>query len=580
MIKQVQLRYFKRFEREVFDLDDHVVLAGPNNAGKTTLIQAVNTWHFALRRWMAEKYRENDGSRNSVLGAGGVKSRSGVPITRKELTAVPLRELDLLWTDTSTALGKTELGEGQKPGAKRVLTITLAGRSRGDRWELAMEFVHANSELLYAKPAAGQMDAIPKAARELNVVHVPPFSGIGPEETGLDRPYQELLIGQGKAGDILRNLIWEVHQHADKSLWPKLVDAVERVFAYRLLPPQYEGRAFILCEYLPGIPPRRGGFGGLPRLDVASAGSGFQQILLLLSFFYARPASVLLLDEPDAHLHVVLQKQIYDQLRQAAADRGCQLIVATHSEVILEATSPNKIVSFYGLKPHVLVGSVEREQVREALRRITAMDLLLAEDARAVLYVEDETDFNLLRAWARVLGHVTQAWFEKRPFYHPIRGRNPREARGHFFALQAIRPDIAGYLLLDGDNRSLPDHEIGADGLEIGRWRRYEAESYLLHPAVLDRFVGARAEPLFRNAAMRVLEAELPPVVLRDPLGEHDLLEALRASKTLLPKFFKAADLSVPKHDYYLVAEQMLREELVPEVEEKLDGIAKRLGIR
>jgi hypothetical protein len=412
----------------------------------------------------------------------------------------------------------------------------------------------------------------------LNVVHVPPFSGIGPEETGLDRPYQELLIGQGKAGDILRNLLWELHQHSDKTLWPMMVESVERIFGYRLLPPQYEGRAFILCDYLPGIPPKRG-LGGLPRLDVASAGSGFQQVLLLLSFFYARPSTVLLLDEPDAHLHVVLQKQIYDQLRQAAASRACQLIVATHSEVILEATSPNKIISFYGPKPHVLVSDVERDQVREALRRITALDLLLAEEAKAVLYVEDESDFNLLRAWARVLEHPTREWFDKRPFYHPIRGRNPREARGHFFALRAIRPEVAGYLLLDGDNRGLLDHDLGGDGLDIGRWRRYEAESYLLHPAALGRFVETRTEPLFQRAARKVLEEQLTPPMLRSPLAEHDIYEALRSSKTLLPKFFEAAGLSVPKRDYYLVAEQMRRDELPPEVGEKLDTIARHLAI-
>lgn len=578
MIKQVRLRYFKRFEEEVFDLDDHIVLAGPNNAGKTTLIQAVNTWHFALRRWMAEKYRENEGARATATGEGTVKSRSGVPITRKELTAVPLRELDLLWTDTSTALRKDELNAGQRLGTKRIMTITLVGASGGQPWELAMEFVHANREMLHAKPAADQMDAVPKAARDLDVVHVPPFSGIGPEETRLDRPYQDLLIGQGKAGDILRNLLWELYQHSDKSLWPLVVDSVERIFGFRLLPPQYEGRAFILCEYLPGIPPKRG-LGGFPRLDVASAGSGFQQVLLLLSFFYARPSTVLLLDEPDAHLHVVLQKQVYDQLRQAAAARACQLMVATHSEVILEATSPNKIVSFYGPKPHVLVSNMERDQVREALRRITALDLLLAEQAQAVLYAADETDFNLLRAWARVLKHPTREWFDKRPFYHPIRGRNPREARGHFFALRAVRPEIAGYLLLDGDNRSLPDREIGTDGLDIGRWRRYEAESYRLHPAALERFVCSRTEPLFQQAARRVLEEQLPPAVLRSPLAEHDIYEALRSSKTLLPRFFEAAGLSVPKRDYYLVAEQMWREELPPEVEEKLHMIAKRLGI-
>ena len=127
--------------------------------------------------------------------------------------------------------------------------------------------------------------------------------------------------------------------------------------------------------------------------------------------------------------------------------------------------------------------------------------------------------------------------------------------------------------------RSLPDREVGTDGLDIGRWRRYEAESYLLHPSALERFVESRTEPLFQQAARKVLEEQLPPAVLRSPLGEHDIYEALRSSKTLLPKLFEAAGLSLPKRDYYLVAEQMRREELAPEVEEKLNTIATHLGI-
>ena len=579
MIRRVEIAYFKRFEHHVFDLADHIVLAGPNNAGKTTLAQAVNTWHFALRRWMTAKFRENGRGQSAEGEDGGtVRGRSGVPITRKEFSVVPLRELSLLWTNTSTALSKDELAAGQKLGTPRVITITLSGESQGEPWELAMEFRYANSELLYAKPAADHLDAVPKAARDLSVIHVPPFSGIGAEETGLDRPYQELLIGQGKAGDILRNLLWELHQLPDKAPWERLVTDVESIFGFRLLPPDYEGRAFIFCEYLPGIPPKRG-LGGLPRLDIASGGSGFQQVLLLLSFFYARPSTVLLLDEPDAHLHVILQKQIFDRLRQAASLRACQLIVATHSEVILEATSPNRIISFFGPQPHVLLEDIERDQVREALRRLTALELLLAEQSDHVLYVEDESDFNLLRAWARVLGHRLKDWFEKRPFIHPIRGRNPREARAHFFALRAIRDGLRGYLLLDGDNRRLSEREVGADGLVLGRWQRYEAGSYLIHPEAIRRFAESRTMPLLADKCAQFLRDELPPAVIRDPTGTHELLEALPASKTLLPRSLAAANLDVPKRDYFLIAEMMRREELPGEVETKLDEIATTFGL-
>ena len=53
MITRVVIENFKRFERQEFELDPVTVLAGPNNSGKTTLIQALSAWAFALERWRA-----------------------------------------------------------------------------------------------------------------------------------------------------------------------------------------------------------------------------------------------------------------------------------------------------------------------------------------------------------------------------------------------------------------------------------------------------------------------------------------------------------------------------------------------
>lgn len=313
-------------------------------------------------------------------------------------------------------------------------------------------------------------------------------------------------------------------------------------------------------------------------LDIASAGSGFHQVLLLLAFFYARPASVLLLDEPDAHLHVILQKQIYDRLRSIAAKRKCQLIIATHSEILIDGTSPDQVLSFYR-KPHLLLDDTERDQVREAIKRLPAVDLMLADQSPAVLYLEGESDFNLLRAWANVLDHPTSEWFERRPFWHTNQGRNPAEAKGHFFAIRAIREDLGGLLLLDGDNRGLPDRELRADGLVIERWSRYEAENYLIHPEALIRFVRQRVGPLFADAADKYLRDEMPPAAYRDPLSDHDYLTNTAASKSLLPGLFAAASDKLRKPEYYLIAEQMHPDEIHPEVKQKLDTIAEAFGL-
>lgn len=254
-----------------------------------------------------------------------------------------------------------------------------------------------------------------------------------------------------------------------------------------MVKPEYdEGMPFIVCEYLAGLPKGKGG-NGLERYDIASGGSGFHQVLLPLSFFYARPASVLLLDEPDAHLHVILRKQTYDRLRSVASKSQSQLIVATHSEVILDSTPPSRVISFLG-PPHRLVREHERDQAREALGRLSTPDLLLAEQGRAVLYCEGQSGFDILRAWATTLSHPALRFLNE-PFFHAIGGRSPREARAHLFALRSVRPETKGLLLPDGDNRQTPAHELETSGLEIRRWKRYEIENYLLVPEAIQRFL-------------------------------------------------------------------------------------------
>lgn len=568
MIKRVYVKWFKRFEEEEFSLADTMVLAGPNNSGKTTLLQAISVWNLALQRWRLER------GPNSKSKA---QKRTGVPITRKDFTAIPLRELKLLWHNAVTAMRREELVEGQKLGHPRVLDILVEGVSGGVAWAVPFEFRYQNSELFYVKPTHEGLAGIANLPRDFSVVHVPPFSGIGPEETRYDRPFQDLLIGQGKPGDILRNLLLEVYLKEDKVDWSSLCNHVEEIFSYRLLPPEYDGHPYIVCEYLPGIP-SGSGLGGLPKLDIASAGSGFLQVLLILGFLYARPATVLLLDEPDAHLHVILQKQIYDQLKRIATVRECQLIVATHSEVIVDATSPTSIISFYGPRPHHLLAEVERDEVREALKRLTAMDLLLAEQDR-VLYVEGETDFDLLNAWARVLDHPLYDWLSDRPFWHPNHGHDIKEARAHYFALRAVRGGVKGYLLLDGDNRNLADREIGGDGLVIGRWKRYEAESYLIHPEALARYIQSACSPLAASRAEEFLREQLPPAVFNHPLDDHDYLERTPASKTLLPSLFAEVSCHLKKNDYYLLAEQMRPGEIPHDVIRQLDSIYDALQL-
>jgi hypothetical protein len=245
--------------------------------------------------------------------------------------------MNLLWTDRGPSYTRDEV-PGAKPGQRRPLRIRLeVEHPRGSTWSLTVQFTYDSKEQIHVRLVdddGRSVMEIPQGAAEMQVTHVPPFSGIGPEQTRYDRGYQNWLIGQGKPGDILRNLLIEVFQ-TSRLDWEMLKANVHELFAADLLDPSCApADPFIGIECRDMRTESRHAF------DLASAGSGFHQVLTLLGFLYARPASILLLDEPDAHQHVILQREVWDRLRTVARQRGAQLLVATHSEVLLESTIP------------------------------------------------------------------------------------------------------------------------------------------------------------------------------------------------------------------------------------------------
>ena len=553
MIQRVTLRNFKRFEEQVFDLADSVVLAGPNNAGKSTLLQAIATWKFGLDRWVA---RRQDGS-------SAVK-RTGVAITRNDFTTVPLREMNLLWKDR-------RVSGGDGPGASRFIEIEVAGIRDGVTWECGLEFQYHSREMVYVRPLGAKRlggDDIsrfpPKAAVGIEVVHVPPLSGIQRDEPLHARGMQDLLVGQGRSGELLRNLLLGIHQSGNED-WHSLAGHVRDLFQIDLLKPVYgPGQPFIVCEYTEA--------GQKRPLDIANAGSGALQVLLLLAFLYARPGTVMLLDEPDAHQHIMLQKEVYVLVQKVARKRRGQAIIATHSEVILDATAPERVLAFIGDVPRALATDSERDKVREALKRLTTTDLLLGREAGAVLYVEGGSDERILREWARVLDHPAQRFLE-RPFVHWLGGRRLQEAKAHHFALWSAFPNVRALCLLDGDNIDDVGEQTTRLEMVVLRWRRYEIENYLLHPDAIKRFVEL---PLMQRAVEVGFADHVPPAA--ELIGDHVALVRVKASDEFLVPLLEHAGRPTPKRDLHLLAALMKPEEIHPEVIEKLDRIAEVLN--
>jgi len=553
MIREIIIRRFKRFREERFSLDGHIVLAGPNNSGKTTVLQAIAAWNLALNRWK----ELHDFQRH-----GGAYPKA--PIARQAFAAVPLRTFDLLWNDRSY---------------RGHIEIELAS-SKG--WRIAMKIEADSTEQVYVRPTESADPTTLRMAK-LDAVFIPPMSGLSVEEPVYQKPKINQLLALQKPGEVLRNIL--VEAHGNDPAWAQLSASIKRLFDCELEPPNATG-ADIIAEYR-----NRNNI----RLDIRSAGSGFQQVLMLMAFLHTRPGSVLLVDEPDAHLHVILQDAIYSELRSVAARTNSQLVVATHSEVIINAVDPAELYILFGGRPRRVSDAQERARLAEAIGLLTHTDMMLALDAPGVLYLEGYTDLNNLREWARILGHpafdlLTKQLFWRETVWQPRRDAHGIRAQDHYDALKIVKANLPGLILLDSDNRQQAVTPITGQGLQRIAWQRYETESYLLHPNALARFIdqvtGTTNGPeAVRRFFSEKFGSELTEHYFANPFAPRDVVEeylrSRKAREEIIPPILAAGGLigGIPYTRYSEIAALMKPEEIHPEVKEKLDNIMRAFGL-
>ena len=565
MLTGLRIRNFKLFDDVDLELGQQVVFIGPNNAGKTTALQALALWDIGRARWLEKR----------GAGAGPAK-RSGVAINRRDLIALPVPTANLLWRDLHLRVGRRENGKTRTDNV--LIDIAVDGTMGADaphRWTCGLEFDYANEEAFYCRPLRredGGRLPVPAAARGVRVAYLPPMSGLAANETRLDPGAINVRIGEGRTAEVLRNLCHRIVEGAGgEDKWRRLCDRIERLFGSRLDPPRYlPERGEITMSYR-----TRAGV----RLDLSASGRGEQQTLLLLAHMTANPGSVLLLDEPDAHLEVIRQRQTYQLLSETAAETGSQIIAASHSEVVLnEAAGRDVLIAFVGA-PH----RIDRRgsQAAKALREIGFEHYLQAEEKGWVLYLEGSTDLAILLALARRLQHPAAALLEA-PYVHYVANR-PRRASDHFHGLREAKPDLVGVAVYDRLGSPPPADDPHLLHLT---WRRRELENYLCRRGVLLDFAEAEGRRLQGDlfgaawrermqACIAEIEQALRTLGASSPWGP-DVKASDEFLDPLFARFYAASDSPdlMRKADYHRLAEFLEAGAVDAEITEKLDAIA------
>ena len=567
MLTKLTVRNFKRFGEVEIALGSPVLFIGPNNSGKTTAMQALALWDIGLRRWN-ERW----------AGRSASPHRPGVTVNRRDLTAIPVPDAKALWRELH--IRDVRRVDGAQKTSNVRIEIIVHGETNGRKWECGLEFDYANEESFYCRPlrlgegASPERMAVPDEAASTQIAFLPPMSGLAANETRLDPGAVDVRIGEGRTAEVLRNLCYRLYRE-QLDAWTRFAHELWRLFGVVLDPPEYiEHRGELTMTYHEGD----------IQLDLSASGRGLQQTMMLLAFVYLNPGTVLLLDEPDAHLEILRQRQIYEVVDDVATRNDSQLIIATHSEVLLNHATPKDLVIAFVGRPHPLDG--HRSEVVNALSEYGFQHYVQAEETKWVLYLEGTTDLAILRSFARRLEHASALEVLDRPFVHTV-GNQPDRARRHFHSIRIAVPDLQGVALFDNLGDRTPD----ISPVRLLMWQRNEIENYLVSSAMLMAYAHERARAQAETGAFfeslqpqRWIDAMTNAIAdaeaaLRFRGATYISDSDVKASEDVLEPLFRTYFASLdrynemPKKDFHKLVRYVPDDMIDPEIKEKLDAI-------
>jgi ABC-type dipeptide/oligopeptide/nickel transport system ATPase subunit len=294
-LQSVRIQRFKRIKDASIDLKTVNVFVGGNNSGKSSLIQAL---HFGV------------GLLQTIALSGQWKTSTSLNPT--QLIYSPAEDIH--------ALG---------PGAKLFEDINEA---------ITLQFTLTSGESCSVNVRKGRNRNILVAINNTEAgkllsslerpfsVFSPGLAGIAKRESYVSDGVLLRTLARGDANLILRNILLRLN---NSKAWDNFLEDLREVFPKVEIEVQFAQET---AEVIDVFITTEG-----QRVPLEIAGTGVLQALQILSYIHRFSPSLVVLDEPDSHLHPNNQRLLCALLTRVSQDRGTQVLLTTHSRHVVDA---------------------------------------------------------------------------------------------------------------------------------------------------------------------------------------------------------------------------------------------------
>lgn len=311
-LKSVTVENFKAIKEAKIELADVTILVGQNSSGKSSFMQAL---HWACRCVADTKVQNN------------------------QARSVAAQSLDYFPTPDAKVVGHNqELREGRGEQENVSVFVTLQAedgessvgvipikRGRNEAIQIDLRGSGRLPAALYAELADRKR---PFSA------YIPGLAGVPSKEEKKSRQPVFRSAASGDANSVLRNILLLIKIESPDGLivlnkWASKILGPTKIEIHFDDGENFDIEATINTENM--------GPNYFSPLELA--GTGALQVIQIFAYLILFKPSILLIDEPDAHLHPDRQEKLIRAIEEAAKEFNTQVILTTHSPHMIRASS-------------------------------------------------------------------------------------------------------------------------------------------------------------------------------------------------------------------------------------------------
>lgn len=379
-IESISIKRFKQLADFQLDLKDTTVLIGANNAGKSSALQAL---HFAVSVAQTAK----------LVGEGVNWA--------KDKFQVSFNPTQLLYSPVADVLSLAHGGQLQEPSESQI--------------EIGVVCMDGTRCVVSVRRGRNRNIAVMVEGRKLGerlmdltnpfTIYAPGLAGIAKEERYQSPGVVRRIVARGDANLVLRNVLLmlkdsentEAKNRAEqlaqgklkpeemqtwKGPWQRFQEGMKKLFDEIDFEIKFDRDRDEHIEVFFTRP-------GKPRLPIDAAGTSILQASQILAYITLFRPSVLILDEPDSHLHPNNQRALCNLILELATEHGFRPLISTHSRHVLDAMRERSTVLWVSNGSKVDFNSVTTASLLMEIGALDSVDYFAGGSIRCLFATED-----------------------------------------------------------------------------------------------------------------------------------------------------------------------------------------------